>query len=245
MCYHYSSYLTAKQIRDRFGLKQPETAQPTLFEPVHHVSGFIHPKMPVVYHDGRGGVLDFFYWGLIPRWSKNEEFAQSIRSKTLNARAESITEKPSFRSAVATNRCLVPATGFFEWHTSAAKQKVPHYIYLKEQQPFAFAGIYDEWLNHATGELINSYSIVTTAANPMMAHIHNSKGRMPVILPAANEKLWIDPEIPLRDALTLLQPFDEQQMAAHTISTLITRRGADTNVPAVYAPQAWESGELF
>ena len=233
--------LTAKQMRDRFGLKDTRPdEQPTLFEPQHHVSGFNFPKMPVVLHREAGPELDYFYWGLIPRWAKNEEFAKGIRSKTLNARSETITEKPSFRSAVKTNRCLIPATGFYEWHTTSAKLKIPHYIYLESKEPFAFAGIYEEWLNHATGELVPTYSIITTAANPMMAHIHNSKGRMPVILPKAQENLWIDPSIPVSDAVSLLQPLDEAEMAAHTISKLITTRGANTNVPEVHAEHAWE-----
>lgn len=244
MCYHYSTYLTAKQILERFAAKKKNKQQGSLFEPVHHVTGFAFPQMPVVTAPTGVPELHQYYWGLIPRWVSNEDFAKKIRAQTLNARSETILEKPSFRSAVQTNRCLVPATGFYEWHTTTDKRKIPHYIYLKDAQPFAFAGIYDEWLNRATGELVRTYSIATTEANPLMAHIHNSKKRMPVVLPPQHERAWIDPNLPATEAVKLLQPLLEDAMQTHTISKLITTRGENTNVPEVHKRHTWPGYHL-
>jgi len=242
MCYHLSTRLTGIQIQERFG---GNSNQPLLFDPVYHVSGFAYPQMPTITQTEAGKQAQLAYWGLIPRWVKDEDTAVKMRSRTLNARSETVTEKPSFRSAVKTNHCLVPATGFFEWHTGPKKEKTPHYIYLKSQEPFAMAGIFEEWLNKATGEWITSFSILTTEANPMMADIHNTKERMPVILSKTDEDVWLAKDVPLVDQLALLQPFPQEEMTSHTISKLITKRGADTNVPAVLQPFAYESGRLF
>ena len=126
---------------------------------------------------------------MIPHWAKDD----SIRKNTLNARSETIHEKPSFRQVV-NNRCLVLSDGFFEWQwlDEKGKKKQKYEITLPSNELFAFAGLWSEWVDKTTGELINSYAILTTEANETMSRIHNSKKRMPMILSRDNERGWIN-----------------------------------------------------
>jgi len=126
----------------------------------------------------------------------------------------------------------VISKGFFEWQ-AREKEKIPYYIYMDDEQPFAFAGLYDRWINPGTGEISNTFSIITTTANPLLAKIHNTKERMPVILPREREMDWIDPEIPLGSALNLLKPYDDARMKAHTISKRISMPGVEKNIPEI------------
>lgn len=158
-------------------------------------------------------------WGLVPFWAKDTK----IGSKMINARAETIDSKPAFRRLLSSRRCLVPVTGFYEWKASAGG-KIPHYIFLRDSDTFAFAGLYDTWKD-ADGSLLRSYTIITTAPNQLMQTIHN---RMPVILPRAAEARWLDPALTDTAALlALLQPYPAEQMDAYPVSTAINRPGVD------------------
>jgi putative SOS response-associated peptidase YedK len=155
-----------------------------------------------------------------------------MRTNTLNAKSETIFEKPSFRASIGNKRCLLFAKGFYEWR-DYEKKKYPYYIHLKNQPVFTFGGIYESWVNKNTGEIINTTSIITTEANPLMAEIHNSKMRMPLILTGENMHKWIDPSISKEETVALMKPYDESLMAAHTISKLITSRTENPNQPNV------------
>lgn len=146
--------------------------------------------------------------------------------------AESIFEKPSFRFSAQRKHCLVLADGFFEWMSFLGKN-YPYFIYLKNNEPFAMAGLWDSWSNKYTNEVIYSFTIITTQANPMMEKIHNKKKRMPVILKDEDFKTWLNVDIDKNTLLSLLVPFDEKRMKAHTISKLITLKDADPNIPDV------------
>ena len=137
------------------------------------------------------------------------------------------------------------AHGFFEWqHVKGAK--IPWYIRLRNEAPFAFAGLYDSWQDPDSGERIQSFSIVTTNANPLMERIHNTKRRMPVILTPENEKDWISGDISLNKARELLLPLDQDKMHAHVISPLISRAGADpADASIIEAIDYQEPGSLF
>jgi putative SOS response-associated peptidase YedK len=173
-----------------------------------------------------------FSWGLIPFWVKDEKAAGEIRLKTMNARAESIFEKPAFRASAETKHCLVLADGFFEWQEYQGK-KYPYYIRLKSHEPFAMAGLWDCWINKETKEELRTYSVITTKANPLLERIHNTKKRMPVILRQDTEREWISPSIEKEQAQLLLSPYDGSLMEAFTISRLITAKGRNPNIPAV------------
>jgi len=231
MCYNISAKSGKEVLKNRFGAEY-EAFEST--DPLYHVSGFLYPKLPVIRSDNNG-LIQLCNWGLIPFWSQSEKAANDIKRGTLNAKAETIFALPSFRDSIRQKRCLVLVDGFYEWKT-VGKNKYPHFIRLKNQEPFAFGGIYSDWVNKTTGEIIKTFSVITTEANPLMAEIHNTKKRMPLILNRAEEKAWINPDLSETDVKNLMKPFDEKEMEAYTISKLITQRGVSNNVPEVMNP---------
>lgn len=187
MCFHSKQSKTATQIEKRFKAK---IEKPLDFIVMEHINGFEFPKTPII-TDTNSEIITHYNWGLIPSWSKDEE----IRKFTLNAKIETLNEKPSFKESI-NKRCLVLANGFYEWqwHDTKGKNKTKFEIGIENEELFAFAGIYSQWLNQSTGEFINSYAIVTTEANSVMAQIHNIKKRMPIILKPEDEAKWLNHE---------------------------------------------------
>jgi putative SOS response-associated peptidase YedK len=152
-------------------------------------------------------------WGLIPSWATDMKIGNSL----INARAETVADKPAFRSAFKRGRCLVLADGFYEWRKIDAKTKQPYHIRMRDGRPFAFAGLTERW---SKGEKpIDSATIITTEANPLMAPIHD---RMPVILPREVYDVWLDPEFKGKEPLlALLKPYPQDEMIAVPVSTLV------------------------
>jgi len=185
MCYHSKMSKKAQEIKNRYLVRIEDEA---LYQPPGYLNGFTHPNTPVITNEDRG-FLQQYTWGLLPFWAKDRK----IQKNTLNARIETINEKPSFRNST-NNRCLVLADGFYEWKwlDPKGKQKQKYEIGLSGDELFAFAGIWSEWLDKSSGELIKTYSIVTTEANELMSEIHNTKKRMPIILSEENEQYWLD-----------------------------------------------------
>jgi putative SOS response-associated peptidase YedK len=208
--------------------------EPVPFKRQYHASSFDLPKLPVITNENPKQI-QLFTWGLIPSWVKDRKTADEVRLKTMNARAESIFEKPSFRHAAEQKHCLVLADGFFEWQEYQGKN-YPHYIRLKNHEPFAMAGLWDTWADKETSEELRTYSVITTKANPLMEKIHNKKKRMPVILRRENEEKWISASLNKESAQMFLVPFDEHEMEAFTISRLITSKQRNPNVPEVLQP---------
>ncbi|HET6244849.1 MAG: SOS response-associated peptidase [Bacteroidetes bacterium] len=228
MCFHNSIHKKAKVIQNRY---KANFLNAEIFVPIYHGNGFNFPKWPVITYDKKD-CIQLFDWGLIPSWVKSKGQATEIKLNTLNARSETVFEKPSFRVAAKKNRCIVPSTGFFEWQTLNNK-KYPFFIYPEQDDFFSFAGIWEEWLDKETGELIKTFSILTTQANPLLTKIHNTKQRMPVILPEHLESDWLNPNISQEDVMAFCIPFDAKLMKAHTVSRLITSRTELSNVPGV------------
>jgi putative SOS response-associated peptidase YedK len=187
MCYTVKIDLTREELERRFGAK---LAQADGYHPGVKINAFSLPALPVICSDNPSEIR-LYTWGLIPFWIKDPEKAKEIRMKTFNARCESLTEKPSFRHVLGQKRCLVLVNGFYEWQT-LEKSKIPYYIGLADQSAFTLAGLYDQWVNPGTGELLNTFSIVTTRANPMLEIIHNVKKRMPVIISEDDRQKWLD-----------------------------------------------------
>ena len=162
------------------------------------------------------------HWGLIPSWAKDPKMG----AKLINARAETVAEKPAFRTAFRQRRCLVLADGFYEWQTQEnKKQKQPYYIRLNDWQPFAFAGLWERWQD-AEGEVIESCTLLTTEANELMCPIHN---RMPVILDPKDYDVWLDPEVKQADVLqSLLHPYASEKMTAYPVSKAVNKPSNDT-----------------
>jgi len=184
MCFHSKQTKKAVEVESRFNAKIDDAA---LFNPQSEINGFTFPKTPIITNK-RPELIQHYQWGLIPFWAKDE----SIKKYTLNAKIETLREKPSYRDAVE-NRCLIIVDGFYEWKwlDSKGKRKQKYEIGLPNKNLFSFGGIWSEWIDRNSGEILNSYSIVTTEANEFMAEIHNSKKRMPVILSHHNETKWL------------------------------------------------------
>ncbi len=179
----------------------------------YFVSGFSHPSLPIINKDG----IFLFDWGLIPFWIKDIESANQIQTKTLNAVGETVFEKPSFKNSIAKKRCLLPINGFFEWQDSN-KSKYPYFIQLKNNELFSLGCIYETWVDKTTGEIKNTFSILTTPANSLMEKIHNIKKRMPLIISKSDEQKWIDPNLTSEQIKDLIKPFNENEMTAYTVS---------------------------
>jgi putative SOS response-associated peptidase YedK len=178
------------------------------------VSAFSLPKLPVI-ASGDQEQIQLFVWGLIPYWVKDAKLADDLRMKTFNAKSETLTEKPSFRHVANRKRCLVLTNGFYEWQTDG-KKKIPFFIGLRNTEGFALAGLYDTWAHPETGELLNTVTVITTRANPMMEEIHNLKKRMPVILDPGNEFRWLDIGVdPIKEGI--FEPYDQEKMFAEAL----------------------------
>ena len=168
--------------------------------------------IPVILNKGLNQ-LAFFKWGLIPYWAKDP----SIGHKMINARAETVDEKPSFKTCLKRRRCLIVADGFYEWKKEGTTKR-PHRITLKSQELFGFAGLWDTWKS-PTGELVNSCTIITATPNELMEPIHN---RMPVILPRDVESVWLDQGMTDSTLLkSLLVPYTSDLMMAYEVSPFV------------------------
>ena len=157
---------------------------------------------------------------------KDEKQADEIKRMTLNARADTIFSKPLFREPIRSKRCIVPSTGYFEWRHEGDK-KIPYYIFLKDEEIFSMAGIYDTWLDKTTGEVVNTFSIITTEANPLTDYIHNTKHRIPAILNKGHEEKWLDPALDKADIGELLLPFPADLMDAYIIDRNFLKKPAN------------------
>ncbi|MDZ4666419.1 MAG: SOS response-associated peptidase [bacterium] len=248
MCYHASVNATYQQLEERYerpflGNLFPSFTNKTEVV-AYHLNGFDFPFMPVITQE-QNTVMQCFQWGLIPNWTKNYEQAKTIRIQTLNAKSETVFEKSSFKESIKRQRCLVPLTGFFEWKEMGNKEKQPYFIRLKMQQIFSLAGIYATWQNTEEDRVYNTFSLLTTQANPLMAQIHNTKLRMPVILDQTEEKIWLEPKSTATDLEKCFLPFAEESMEAYSISKLIGSRKQSSNVPEVVLPFKYENLDLF
>jgi len=232
MCYHNSQKADAKKLAKRYKVK---IDKPEKVKPIFHANAFNFQPWPVI-TAAQPDTVQFLQWGLIPAWVKNHEDAIKMRNNTLNARIETVFEKPSFKEASQKRHCLVPSTGFFEWQTLNGK-KYPYFIHLKDEEIFSMAGIWESWVDKQSGEEQQTFSILTTDANPLMAQIHNSKKRMPVILSKESELEWLHGGFTDKAIEVFAEPFDEKQMVAYTVSRLISERHSD--VPDVQKPYTY------
>lgn len=241
MCFTVNVNLIKEELENRYGAT---LIDPDKYRPSYYYHAFGLPSIPAICSD-EPSIIRLLKWGLIPVWTKSIDEANVIRFKTFNARSESVATKPSFSSSFRSKRCLIPVKGFFEWQ-HVGNEKIPWYIYHFENEVFSIAGIYDNWVENNTGEVFSTFSIITTEANDLMARIHNSGKRMPVILSKTAERNWIDLSIPQTDALRLLSPCPSEILKAHTISPLINSRSVDRNTRELIQPYNYPSeNKLF
>lgn len=210
MCGRFTLTATFEEIIDRFDIESFMEAE--LYSPSYNIA----PSQSVlaVINDGRSNRMGFLKWGFIPPWAKD----LSIGNKMINARAETITEKPSFRHAFKKKRCIVIADSFYEWKRQEDQSKTPIRIKLKSDELFAMAGIWEGWKS-PDGKTLYTCSVITTGPNKLMKDIHD---RMPVILNREDEKTWLDPTISDTTLLQpLLVPFDDEAMESYEVSSLV------------------------
>ncbi len=214
MCGRFTLTVDPAELRQAFA----EYTFPASFAPRYNIA----PTQPVLaIPNDQKMAADFFVWGLIPSWSKDP----SIGSRLINARSETLAEKPAFRGGLKYKRCLILADGFYEWKVQPGqKVKIPYYIHTRDRQPFAFAGLWDLWQS-SEGSQIKSCTIITTTPNKMLTSIHN---RMPVILKPADYSKWLDPapQTP-GNVLPLLSPYPAEEMSVYPVSTLVNKPDND------------------
>ncbi|KAA3664236.1 MAG: SOS response-associated peptidase [Chloroflexi bacterium] len=213
MCGRFALISDTETLIDEFGVA-PETltALPPSV-PRYNVA----PTQPVAairLNPNKKRELTFFQWGLIPSWAKDIKMG----SRMINARGETVAEKPSFRAAFKRRRCIIPADGFYEWQKLSSR-KQPMYIHQANGAPFALAGLWEMWRS-PDGDALQTCTIITTTPNELMAPIHN---RMPVILEREDFDMWLDPGDCPEQGLHLIRPFPSEKMAAHPVSTFVNR----------------------
>lgn len=213
------------------------------WDPLYFVSGFDHPQLPVIAFDQRN-VLQPMRWGLVPHFVKTEKEAAGIQNLTLNAKAETLTQRPAFKSAVAQGRCIIPVSGFFEWQHVGGR-KIPYFVFATDREPMAFAGIYDFWKSTPDAEPTASFSIITTEANTLMAKIHNTKKRMPVVLPSQTVEEWLNPDRSVSSVVNLLLPAADGFLSAYRIAPDLLNSGFNRNIPDIVEPYNSAQGRLF
>lgn len=214
MCGRFALTVDPVDLQDSF----PGFIFPTQYAARYNIA----PTQPILALPNDGSKeAGFFIWGLIPSWAKDA----TIGSRMINARAETLAEKPSFRSAYQYHRCLIFSSGFYEWQAQpGVKTKIPHFIHFKTGEPFAFAGLWEKW-EAPDGSNIHSATIITTEPNELMGKIHN---RMPVILPCGAYTQWLDSS-PLQPSSLqqLLIPYPAGEMEAYPVSTLVNSPAFD------------------
>lgn len=208
MCGRYTITVSLEELLLLFSADQPNV-------PFHIPRYNVAPmqRVPAILNDGERNRLGELRWGLVPVWAKDPK----IGNQMINARSETITEKPAFRGLLTRKRCVIPADGFYEWKKEGSN-KQPYRIVLRSRTVFGFAGLYDTWTG-PNGEKISTCTIITTAPNELMADIHD---RMPVILQRENEAVWLDRENQDKDFLqSLLRPYDASDMHAYPVGTAV------------------------
>ncbi|MEJ2188230.1 MAG: SOS response-associated peptidase [Acidobacteriota bacterium] len=214
MCGRFSLIVDASVLADVFNVDPPRgltpryNIAPTQVVPIVRATGANHRELT----EAR--------WGLVPSWAKDAKMG----ARMINARGETVAEKPSFRSALKSTRCLVPASGFFEWVKNQDRSKTPHFIHFTDGRVFAFAGLWERWTKGG-GEPLETFTIITTEPNEVVVRLHD---RMPVILAPDHFDEWLEPS-PLRpDRLRrLLSPFPEEGMEAYPVSTRVNSPAND------------------
>lgn len=217
MCGRFSNDVKPSQIEKEFKVGK---VNPKLFTPRYNIAPS-QTIAAVLESDGKR-IVEGLRWGLIPNWAKDD----SIGNKLINARAETLAEKPSFRDAFKNKRCIIPASGFYEWQKASKGAKQPFYFYLKDKEVFGFAGLYEEWLDRETGEQIETCTIITTEANKVLEPIHE---RMPVILKPKDYDQWLDAKAKDTGKLEkLLAPYSSEEMTAYKVSKSVNAPSNDS-----------------
>lgn len=218
MCGRFTLHHSTDEVKERFAVEQAGIG----LRPRYNIAPS-QPVATVLLMDGARR-LEPLQWGLVPSWAKDPK----IGSRMINARGETVAEKPSFRGAFKYRRCIIPCSGYYEWRKGGedGKEKIPTYLYMKDEALFGMAGLWEEW-NGPDGEVLHTCSIITVEASEFVSAVHH---RMPVVLEGEDEARWLDPkEQDARSLTGLLRPYDGA-MGAHAVSKRV-------NVPVFDEPE--------
>lgn len=216
MCGRFSATFTFREIKVRWNI----LGNPSFFVPRYNIAP--SQNVPVIVKSERGNEAKLMKWGLVPSWVPDP----TIGNRMINARGETLLEKPSFKRLVSERRCLIPADGFYEWRREG-NRKVPVWIHLKKKEPFAFAGLWDSWRDVALGDALNTFTIITTDPNALLRPIHN---RMPVIYDRDMGHQWLEHSYG-NSSMTLaavLRPWPSEYMEAWDVSPIVNAPANDT-----------------
>ena len=219
MCGRFTLRLPPQELQSFFDLVRVDD-----YKPRYNIA----PTQDIVAirQTAEGRVGSMMHWGLIPHWAKDRKMA----ARMINARGETVSQKPSFREPFKRKRCIIPADGFYEWKDVGARYKQPYHITLQDEKPLAMAGLWSEWSDPETGNAVESCTIITTAANSLMQELHD---RMPVILPRESWAVWLDPDMPHdlseKEALeSLLTPYSSSEMHFREVSRIVSNPRNDS-----------------
>ena len=207
MCGRFGATSTFREIKLRWNIQNQLS-----FEPRYNIAP--SQTVPVIVRSEKANEAQPMKWGLVPSWASDP----SVGNRSINARAETLLQKSSFQNLIRRRRCLIPADGFYEWRRDGGR-KIPMWIHWNDQEPFAFAGLWDLWQNRRSGESLQTFTIITTEPNEFMRPVHN---RMPVMFDPAKGERWLDlaPKQPA-EFTNLLGPCPSERMAAHDVSPLV------------------------
>jgi putative SOS response-associated peptidase YedK len=224
MCGRYYRRSDKQKIAEAF-----HTGLPTTFEILPSYNVAPQTFQPVVCFNRKTLERELVQmrWGLVPYWAKDAKIGYS----TINAKAETLTTSPTFREAIKRRRCLIPADGFFEWQPIDKKTKQPFAFGLKDGALFALAGVFDVWRDKATGQVLLSYTVITTDPNELLEPFHN---RMPVIVRPADYERWMAPAEPSHLPLDLLRPYPDELMSAWKVGQAVGN--VKNDVPGLIEP---------
>jgi putative SOS response-associated peptidase YedK len=205
MCGRFTLHHSPEEIEQRFAVQERLFEFPARYN--------IAPNQPIAVvtrnaHGDNMKLLEGYRWGLVPSWAKDD----TLGAKMINARAETLAEKPSFKTAIQRRRCLIPSDGFYEWKTEG-KTKQPVHIRFRDGRLFAFAGLWDEW-NGPGDAPLRTCTIITGEPNPLLRTLHH---RMAIILEQKDEEKWLDPRLSLQEALAMLQVFPDSELEAFEV----------------------------
>ena len=207
MCGRFSASFSFREIKVRWNLYGDLS-----FEPRYNIAP--SQSVPVIVRTEEGNHAKLMKWGLVPSWATDP----SMGNRMINARAETLLNKPSFRNLVSQRRCLIPADGFYEWRREG-NRKNPVWIHLKKKEPFAFAGLWDSWRNPQEGDVLNTFTIITTDANALVRRIHN---RMPVIYDVPMGRQWLEHSYDREMTLAaVMRPWPSEFMEGWDVSPLV------------------------
>jgi putative SOS response-associated peptidase YedK len=217
MCGRFTNRAKPEQVKREFKI---ENENSNLFHPRFNIAP--SQMIDVVFAPESERILSQLKWGLVPSWAKDSE----IGNRMINARAETITEKPSFREAFKSRRCIIPASGFYEWQKKGTGAKQPFYFYIKEKEVFGFAGLWESWIDKTTGEELETCTIITTEANDVLKPVHE---RMPVILRPESYDEWLDvKEKNTEKQQKFLVPYPAKEMDSHAVSRSVNIPDVDS-----------------